>query len=328
MEENSNNTNDLVEFWKSEIVAFLALTSIKGVGYWTLRKIFESGLGFKNILKDVSPDVLLKHIRISLPLDVNWESYRQEIWNVGLEKARFLNKQGISLHFYEQKSFPNSLRNIPEPPYWIFVEGNIDNLSRKSVAIVGTRKPSEDGVFLTKLITSQLVDKNLVTVSGLASGIDQLCHIESIRYGIPTVAILGNGMLVEYPRGSNVIKREIINSGGTVITEYLPEQSFSAENFVRRNRLQAALCSTLVPVEWKIKSGTAHTVDFAYKYSKKIVNIYLPRTYFTRPELKFSEENKSALSFEVPRDLLLAEDYIVGTKGIFDTEPKQQALDL
>ncbi|MFT4271552.1 MAG: DNA-processing protein DprA [Pantoea sp.] len=328
MEENSNKSNNLVDFWKNEIVAFLALTSVKGVGYWTLRKIFESGLGFKNILKDVSPEVLLKHVRISLPLDIPWETYRQDLWNIGLDKARSLNKQGVSLHFFEQNSFPESLRNIPDPPYWIFVEGNLDNLSKKSVAIVGTRRPSEDGIFLTKLITSLLVDKNIVTVSGLAAGIDQVCHVESIRYGIPTIAVLGNGILVEYPRGSNVIRNEIVANGGTILTEYLPEQTFSAENFVRRNRLQAALCSTLVPVEWKIKSGTAHTVDYAYKYSKKIASVYLPKTYFSRPELKFSEENKLALSFEVPRDMQLVENYIMESHGRFDTEPKQQILDL
>lgn len=328
MEENLNKTNNYVEFWKNEIVAFLALTCIKGVGYWTLRKIFESGLGFKNILKDVSPDILLKHVRISLPADTPWENYRQELWNIGLERARTLTKQGVSLLFLEQKSFPDSLRNIPDPPYWIFVEGNIDNLNRNSIAIVGTRKPSEDGIFLTKLITSSLVNKNIVTVSGLAAGIDQLCHVESMRYGIPTVAVLGNGVLVEYPRGSNIIKNQILINGGTVLTEYLPEQSFSAENFVRRNRLQAALCSALVPVEWKIKSGTAHTVEFAYKYNKKIANIYLPKTYFSRPELKFSEETRMAISFEVPRDMSLFEEYVNGTQGRLSAEPKQQSFDL
>lgn len=110
--------------------------------------------------------------------------------------------------------------------------------------------------------------KDVVTVSGLATGIDQIAHIESLRYGIPTVAVLGNGMFVEYPSGSGRLKHQILASGGTIVSEYLPNQSYSSENFVRRNRIQAALCDTLVPVEWMIKSGTAHTVNFAIDYVK------------------------------------------------------------
>lgn len=328
MEEHSKIQNDSIEYWKNEIIAFLAISSLKGVGYWTLRKIFESNLGFKNILKDSNADALSKFIRVSQPLQETWEVYQQELWNVGLERARILNKQGISLHFLGQKTFPDTLKTISEPPYWIFVEGNLQNLFKMSVAVVGTRKPTEDGMFLTKLVISALADTGIVTVSGLASGIDQLCHVESLRYGLPTVAVLGNGIFVEYPKGSNAIKAAIVGNGGTVITEYLPDQIYSAENFVRRNRLQAALSNALIPVEWKIKSGTAHTVEYAYKYNKKIANLYLPKTYALRPELKYSEQNRSALSFEVPRDISGVIDYILGSQDVIKAYPIQQDLDI
>ncbi|MDI7637474.1 DNA-processing protein DprA, partial [Cronobacter sakazakii] len=116
--------------------------------------------------------------------------------------------------------------------------------------------------------------------------------------------------------------------GGTVITEYLPRQSYSAENFVRRNRLQAALCQVLIPVEWKIKSGTAHTVDYAYTYGRKIVNLYLPLTYHVRTELEFSEKNKSAENFEVPLKLNEAINYITSVNKSLNLLPTQQSLDL
>ena len=87
------------------------------------------------------------------------------------------------------------------------------------------------------------------------------------------------------------------------MAEYLPDQTYSAQSFVRRNRLQAALADTLVPTEWVIKSGTAHTVEFAYSYSKNISNVYLPGTYNNRPELKFSEDSRNAHSYELPKEL-------------------------
>ena len=68
----------------------------------------------------------------------------------------------------------------------------------------------------------------------------------------------------------------ILARGGTVVTEYLPQQSYSAENFVRRNRLQAALAKVLVPVEWAAKSGTAHTVKYAADLGRPIACLQLP----------------------------------------------------
>ncbi|WP_227255692.1 DNA-processing protein DprA [Serratia marcescens] len=328
MDENKENQYDSVEYWKNEIVAFLALTCLKGVGYWTLRKIAESGVGFKYLLKASSAEHLTKFLRVSLPKNVSWEDYQQVIWNRGLERARVLNGLGVKLYFYNHKLFPPALKKIPDPPYWIFVEGSIDNLIKRSVAIVGTRKPSLDGIFLTKMIVAAIANKSIPTVSGLASGIDQLAHIESLRYGIPTVAVLGNGFFVEYPKGSNELKSKIVEEGGTIVSEYLPDQNYSAENFVRRNRIQAALCSVLVPVEWKIKSGTAHTVEYAHKYKKKILNIFLPNTYVSRAEIKFSEVYRDAFSCEMPGDVNKAIDYISGEINFESNPPTQQVLDL
>ncbi|EAO2560601.1 DNA-processing protein DprA, partial [Salmonella enterica] len=314
---------EIREFWKNEIIAFLALTCLKGVGYWTLRKIYESKLGFKNLLKASSADALAGYLRVALPKDIAWEEFQQELWAKGLERARELNKKGIVLTFFDQPTFPTNLKNISDPPFWLFVHGNQDILNKKSIAIVGTRKPTDDGIFLVKLIVSGLYEKDIVTVSGLATGIDQSCHYESIRYGIPTIAVLGNGIFVEYPKGSKNLYNQIVLSGGAIVTEYLPDQIYSAENFVRRNRIQAALCTSLIPVEWKIKSGTAHTVEYAYKYSKKIANPYLPNTYNLRPELSFSEENRKSLSFLMPTELKEMMDYIFSEDLNLRAEPTQ-----
>ncbi|EKK7716533.1 DNA-protecting protein DprA [Cronobacter sakazakii] len=319
---------DVTEFWKNEIIAFLALTCLKGVGYWTLRKIYASKLGFKNLLKGSSADALASYLRVALPKDISWEDFQKELWSKGIERARELNKQGISLYFYDQVTFPSALKNIPEPPFWIFVHGNKDILNKKSLAIVGTRKPTDDGIFLVKLIVSRLCGLDIVTVSGLATGIDQACHLESVRYGIPTIAVLGNGLLVEYPKGSKYLYDEIVRNNGAIVSEYLPEQNYSAENFVRRNRIQAALSTALIPVEWKVKSGTAHTVEYAFKYSKKIANPYLPKTYSFRPELKFAEDNRNAKSFEVPINLDDLIDYVINDENIINAQPIQQDLDL
>ena len=132
-----------------------------------------------------------------------------------------------------------------------------------SVTIVGTRKPSEDGLFLARYVGACLADWPAATVSGLAAGIDQLAHESSLRAEVPTIAVLGTGILDNYPKDSQVLRDRILGAGGAIVSEYLPRASYSAENFVQRNRLQAALGRVLIPVEWARRSGTAHTVRFA-----------------------------------------------------------------
>lgn len=295
--------NDQSMNWRNEAIAFLALASIKGVGYWTMRSIYELRAGYWELIKTASQPEFerLTSVKVVLNEGYSWEQYKVDLWANGVEAARALASEGIGLIFSTQPEFPPSLNAIPDRPYWLFVQGDLLNLHTKAVAIVGTRKPSNDGMFLAKYAVAAIANKAWPTVSGLALGIDQIVHEESIRYGIPTIAVLGTGINQNYPRGSALLRAEIVRHGGTIITEYLPNQTYSGENFVRRNRLQAALCNTLVPVEWKIKSGTAHTVEFAFKYGRKIANVFLPHTYDRRPELPFAETTYQAVACEAPQ---------------------------
>lgn len=315
---------EMREYWRNEKIAFLALSTLKGVGFWTLYKIAKSGISFKEVLREPEGKFVEKIYDLG---DETRSVVEQQdsLWQKGLSLARSLLSDNVRLIFRDESGFPHKLKNIPDAPYWIFVQGNVDSLFCKSVAIVGTRQPSDDGVFLSKLVLAALVKFKCVTVSGLAMGVDQLAHIGSIRYGLRTIAVLGTGILGNYPKGSEVLRKKILDGGGCVISEYLPHQSYSAENFIRRNRLQAALCDLLIPVEWGVKSGTAHTVRFAAKYEKAILNLYLPFTYGAKPELEFSEKNYGAASIELPTEMskfddfiyrYLSEDLYVGSESI------------
>lgn len=286
-------------FWKNERIAFLALTTLKGVGFWTLHQLATSKAGFKNTFKSN----LDKYIKLEEGAVTPLADIKKKLWQRGIKILGELAKDNIALVFNDEDRFPAKLKNIHDAPQWIFVQGNLGILDSQSIAIVGTRKPTEDGLFLTRLILAALYRSNFSTVSGLALGIDQLAHLESIKYGLPTIAVLGTGIRESYPKGSEPIRKLILESGGAVVTEYLPTQSYSSENFVRRNRIQAALSDILIPVEWKIKSGTAHTVGFAAKYNKTIINIYSPKTLEFRPEITFSKNNYAASEYEIPLEI-------------------------
>lgn len=319
---NSAPLHDLGE----EKIALLALAGLRGVGYWALYRYQTEGGVLTELLKLDTREQLERALKVKITSE--FDSW-QECLDNAIAKAKQLTLQfelsGIKLFLSGDKEFPESLSSIAEAPKWIFVQGNHELLGKNSVAIVGTRKPSGDGIFLAKYVVASLAKLEFPTISGLANGIDQIVHEESIRYGIPTIAVLGTGILSNYPSGSERLRASIVQSGGAIVTEYLPHQGYSSENFIRRNRLQAALSRLLIPVEWKIKSGTAHTVAYAHKYGKKILNVYLSGTYEDRPELPFSEKMYEATSYLAPNDKSLVVE-VVRVVSAPKIQPHSQTL--
>jgi len=282
------------EIWVRETISMLSLSLIEGIGYWTLFKLASSGMNFNNILKRPSSynefSKYLLDARCKLPTfktsASDWQAFQREIWSKGNELYRQLKKEKVEVIHFDQENFPESLRNMQDAPRWLFVQGNLSILNESAIAVVGTRTPSEDGIFLAKYVGGCIPYFQVNTVSGLANGIDQIIHKESIRFQIPTIAVLGNGIFLNYPAGSENLRSDICNNGGAVITEYLPNQKYSSENFIRRNRLQAGLSDVVIPIEWKTSSGTAHTVHYANKAKKHLVCLKMP---------DWSEENHSEL---------------------------------
>lgn len=292
------------EFWVRETLSMLALSLIEGVGYWTLYRLSSSGLSFNEILRKPQKEFIDYFIKVGCKPPGNikseWETFQRELWAKGNELYRSLKREKIEVIHFEQEIFPKSLREIEEPPRWLFVQGNISILNETSIAIVGTRTPSEDGIFLARYIGGCIPYFKAITVSGLANGIDQIIHQQSIRFQIPTVAILGNGIFLNYPKGSENLRADICVNGGAIVTEYLPYQRYSGENFVRRNRLQAGLADVVIPIEWKASSGTSHTVHYAYKARKHIVCLKMPDwSENSHNELILAKELKGEI-FTVP----------------------------
>ncbi|MEH2096886.1 DNA-processing protein DprA [Nostoc sp.] len=278
------------------------------MGYWTVRSIALSGLGFKEVLSAESSAEFINYLvqakckntsQIANQIGEDWLKKRNELWKQGVKLYHQLDAQGIKVIHFGQENFPESLHEISDPPKWLFVQGNIAILHRPALAIVGTRNPSEDGLFLANYVGACLQYFNAVTVSGLALGIDQIIHKKSIRAKVPTIAFIGTGILQNYPAGSEKLRQEICENGGAIVSEYLPHQSYSAENFVHRNRLQAGLSDVIIPVEWKEKGGTSHTVRFAHKFKKQIVCLKLPDWSNSHTELSVAEK-LGAKIFTIP----------------------------
>lgn len=318
------------DYWLNETVALLTFSLMKGVGYWTIRNLALQNISFKQVLKANSSNEFVEYLKQAGCKSANqvvevWQNSTQELWKEAIKLYRDLKNQNIEVIHFGQQHFPQHLREINEPPKWLFVQGNISLLHQPALTLVGTRNPSEDGKFLAQYIGSCLpYFPNVVTVSGLANGIDQIIHKQSIRFEVPTIAFVGTGILLNYPVNSDKLRLEICKNGGAIVSEYLPSESYSSENFVRRNRLQAGLARVVIPVEWKPRGGTAHTVRYAKAANRQIICLKLPDWDSSHPELSIAKD-LGATIFTIPGQ---ESEFIHTVQRSTVIEPNQHEVDL
>ena len=196
---------------------------------------------------------------------------RINLYKIEVEKIiKNCEEKNIKIFYYSYENYPKNLINIKESPYIIFVKGNlpIDEELEKSFAIVGTRKPSKEGINFAGDIGSYLSKNNIYNISGLALGIDTVGHNMSLQ---KTGAILGQGLDLEiYPRENIKLAEMILENNGFLLSELIPQTEISLFSLIKRDRLQSALTSGITIVETGIKGGTVNTFKYAREQKKKI----------------------------------------------------------
>lgn len=320
--------NERSQAFASESVALLALMGIKGLGLRTLSAMLAGDVRASDVLaiEDKADALeLLRRFgaRVEGGTGVDWARVRHQAAEKAERTATAFAQDGIQLLVRSDPRFPPALLDAPSAPHWIFVRGAIEILHRPAIAAVGTRQPSDDGRWLTAFLGAQLSHWSAPTISGLALGIDQLVHEWSLRAGVPTVAVLGTGILSDYPKGAETLRERILEQGGALVTEYLPRETYSAENFVKRNRLQAALGRLLVPLEWNARSGTAHTVRFATAMRRPIACLRLPDWTTDRVVLSKTCGGDTAELFTVPGQEAAFRDFV--SVALDGTAPERPA---
>ena len=179
-------------------------------------------------------------------------------------------EKNIKIFYYSYENYPKNLIDIKESPYVIFVKGNLPSNEEleKSFAIVGTRKPSKDGIDFARDIGQYLSKNNIYNISGLALGIDIVGHNMSLQ---KTGAILGQGLDLEiYPRENIKLAEMILENNGFLLSELIPQTEISLFSLIKRDRLQSALTSGIVIAETGIKGGTVNTFKYAREQKRKI----------------------------------------------------------
>ena len=176
----------------------------------------------------------------------------------------------IGILSYSDKFYPSSLRSLQDPPAVLYYRGSLIELDKKlCIAVVGTRKMSEYGKRAAYKISYELGGAEVVVVSGMALGIDSVAACGAITGGGKTIAVLGCGIDIAYPRQHAKLQR-IIENHGVVMSEFAPGTPPAGVNFPIRNRIISGLCSLTVVIEGSEKSGAVITARHALKQERTV----------------------------------------------------------
>ena len=166
--------------------------------------------------------------------------------------------------------YPSRLLAIEVPPPALFVRGSLDPLEATHVvAVVGTRRPSPPGRRIASRIATALARAGATVVSGLAVGIDGAAHAACVTEGKPTVAFIGGGHAVLFPRAHDRLADAIVEGGGAIVSEYAPRIEPSKGTFPQRNRLISGSADAVVVVEAGARSGALVTASWALEQGRE-----------------------------------------------------------
>lgn len=285
------------------VIASLGVAGLPGVGWLTLRRLGspeavlelfsrESLTEFTNAVNAAGG----RFVPATAGID-SWQALRETVWKQGLGFVAELVASQVQCITAASPDFPARFEELgTRRPFWLFLRGRRELLDVPSAAVVGTRSPGWAGEFLTHYAVAAVAEFRAPVVSGLAKGIDSEAHEWALRLNLPTISVLGSGLLSPYPARNAGLADRIVAAGGLLVSEYLPRQQPSAEMFVWRNRLQACIGACVIATEWQRASGTAHTVRFAADLRRPSISMHLT-TLPRAPEAGNGEHH-----FELPRE--------------------------
>lgn len=182
---------------------------------------------------------------------------------------KYMKENNIKIININEREYPQALKKIYDPPISLYVKGDIEKLNNKNIGIVGCRECTTYGKKSAEYFAYNLSKQNINIVSGLAKGIDSYAHLGSLNTG-NTIAVLGNGLDMIYPKENLELANEIVKRGGTIISEYPCGTKPDKMKFPARNRIISGISSGIIVIEAKEKSGTLITVDFALEQGREV----------------------------------------------------------
>lgn len=182
----------------------------------------------------------------------------------------YIVKNKIKIINFWSEEYPKSLREIYDSPVVLYAKGDVKLLKAKSIAIIGSRKCTEYGRKVSNELGYNIANDGICVVSGMAKGIDSWAHIGALNGKGKTIAVVGNGLDIIYPKENERLFNMIIENGGLIISEFVIGTEPNRKNFPQRNRIISGLAECVIVVEATERSGSLITVDFAIEQGKDV----------------------------------------------------------
>lgn len=248
----------------------LALARVSGVGPQKLRQMVD----YFGSAKDVffAPESDFPQSFASLFKAVSRD--KAEVLAFADAQVAQAERYGVRMLAYTDDAYPRRLVSCADSPATLFCKGDVDFETAKVLAVVGTRRPSDEGRILCERVVTDLCARHpdVVIVSGLAFGVDITAHRAALKAGRPTVAVVAHGLDIIYPAQHRDAAAQLVRSGG-LVSEFPFGTQPEAYNFVSRNRIIAGLADATLVVETGAKGGSLITTRYAFDYNRQVLAV-------------------------------------------------------
>lgn len=182
-----------------------------------------------------------------------------------------VNKLGLDVVGYLDPNYPKRFKAFDDTPSVMYLKGNPNLNAERTVGVVGTRNPTDYAKSITNKILDDIKEYNPMIVSGLAYGVDITAHRYSLQIGLPTIAILGQGLSTVYPSEHKQYAKQIVEAADSgLVSIFKQHYGPKKEHFPMRNRVLAALVDALIVIETNETGGSVITANMAYEYKKDV----------------------------------------------------------
>jgi DNA processing protein len=246
----------------AETTAIIALLQLKAVSWNQLaEQVEEAGSAVAVLDRYLAQQNATLFDDSSSPPDAGREAIIAEL--EGWER------EGMDLVTVLDDGYPVNLRTVHDRPPLLFVRGRLDAADEKSVAVVGTRQVSDDGLRRTAVVAQGLSEAGYVIVSGLAAGVDTAAHTSALAAGGRTVAVIGTGLRRSYPKENADLQREL-GKHHAVLSQFWPDQPPGKHTFPMRNAVMSGFAQATVVIEASHTSGARMQARLALQHGRPV----------------------------------------------------------
>ncbi len=250
----------------------IALQQVKGLGPVKIRQLLDAFNNRADQIWQTNPRLLPS---ITQQIIDNFKQSQSTF--DPLKYFQDIQAKGIKVTSILDNDYPQTLREIYDPPLLLFYQGQLPENYDKNIAIVGSRKMSGYGKLVTEKFSATLSQAGLTVVSGLARGVDTIAHQAAVENDNYTIAVLGCGLDHIYPEQNAKLASKILENG-CLISEYQPEITPLPGNFPRRNRIIAGLSIGTLVTEADLNSGSLITARHSLETGREVFAVPGPIT--------------------------------------------------